>query len=63
MSYGIRPYLFGVGHMSPADLKYRFNWTSPIAVSATDPNTIYLGGTLFSNPPMVARTGSRFRPT
>lgn len=44
MSYGVRPYLFSVGQMSPAELKYRFNWTSPIAVSATDPNTVYLGG-------------------
>jgi photosystem II stability/assembly factor-like uncharacterized protein len=40
----IRPYLPGVQSMKPADLKYRFNWTSPIAVSATDPNEVYLGG-------------------
>ena len=43
MSYEVRPYLFTVGHMAPADLKYRFNWTSPIAVSSTDPQTVYLG--------------------
>lgn len=30
--------------MAPADLKYRFNWTSPIAVSATDANEVYVGG-------------------
>jgi photosystem II stability/assembly factor-like uncharacterized protein len=44
MSNFIRPYLHGVQSMKPADLKYRFNWTSPIAVSTTDPNEVYLGG-------------------
>jgi len=44
MSSFVRPYLQGVQSMKPADLKYRFNWTSPIAVSATDPNEVYLGG-------------------
>jgi len=44
MSNFIRPYLQGVQSMKPSDLKYRFNWTSPIAVSATDPNEVYLGG-------------------
>src|SRR5437868_14254633 len=29
--------------MKPANLKYRFNWTSPIAVSPRDANTVYLG--------------------
>ncbi len=27
-----------------AKQKYRFDWTTPIAVSATDPNDIYIGG-------------------
>ncbi|PYO99308.1 MAG: hypothetical protein DMD60_01990 [Gemmatimonadetes bacterium] len=40
----IRPYLSGVTEMKPANLKYRFNWTSPIAVSPRDANTVYLGG-------------------
>jgi photosystem II stability/assembly factor-like uncharacterized protein len=44
MSNSVRPYLQGVQSMKPADLKYRFNWTSPIAVSMTDPNEVYLGG-------------------
>ena len=44
MSEGIRPYLHGVDDMAPADLKYRFNWTSPIAVSPKDPHTVYIGG-------------------
>jgi len=44
MSNFVRPYLYGVQSMKPADLKYRFNWTSPIGVSATDPNEVYLGG-------------------
>src|SRR6266853_1153922 len=44
MSNFIRPYLQGVQSMKPSDLKYRFNWTSPIAVSMTDPNELWLGG-------------------
>ncbi|MGE5694610.1 MAG: hypothetical protein ACM4D3_05055, partial [Candidatus Sericytochromatia bacterium] len=40
----IRPYLPDVGTMPPAQLKYRFNWTSPVAVDPKDPNTLYLGG-------------------
>ena len=44
MSRSIRPYLPGVEEVKPADLKYRFNWTSPIAVSPTDANEVYLGG-------------------
>jgi photosystem II stability/assembly factor-like uncharacterized protein len=40
----IRPYLSAVKDMKPADLQYRFNWTSPIAVSPRDANTVYLGG-------------------
>jgi photosystem II stability/assembly factor-like uncharacterized protein len=46
MSSFIRPYLYGVQTMKPADLKYRFNWTSPIAVSYSDPNEVYLGGSV-----------------
>lgn len=38
LSGSIRPYLRGVQSLKPADLKYRFNWTSPISVSYTDPN-------------------------
>jgi photosystem II stability/assembly factor-like uncharacterized protein len=40
----LRPYLATVSEMKPADLKYRFNWTSPIAVSATNADEVYLGG-------------------
>src|SRR5215471_17820982 len=40
LSNSIRPYLHGVQLKKPADLKYRFNWTSPIAVSLTDPNEV-----------------------
>ncbi|HEV2110204.1 MAG TPA: hypothetical protein VGT99_02530 [Gammaproteobacteria bacterium] len=44
----IMPYLHGPGFnmadTTLADAKYRFNWTSPIAVSAGDANTLYLGG-------------------
>jgi photosystem II stability/assembly factor-like uncharacterized protein len=43
-SQQVRPYMHGVGDFAPADLKYRFNWTSPIAVSAKDPNEVFLGG-------------------
>jgi photosystem II stability/assembly factor-like uncharacterized protein len=27
-----------------ADLRYRFNWTSPLSISPHDPGTLYLGG-------------------
>jgi photosystem II stability/assembly factor-like uncharacterized protein len=41
---GIRPYVPGVEDMAPADLKYRFNWTTPIEVSRTDANAVWMGG-------------------
>ncbi len=44
LSRNIRPYLAGAGDSAPADLKYRFNWTSPIAVSATNAEEVYFGG-------------------
>ena len=43
----IMPYLHGPGFIADdtlANAKYRFNWTSPIAVSQSDANTVYLGG-------------------
>ena len=40
----VRPYLLGVEDVPPGELRYRFNWTSPIAVSASDANEVYLGG-------------------
>ena len=43
VSHYIRPYLGSPEEMKPADLKYRFNWTAPLAVSATDANEVYLG--------------------
>lgn len=43
LSHFVRPYLPSVENTAPSDLKYRFNWTSPIAVSFTDPNEVYLG--------------------
>ncbi len=39
----IRPSIPAVEDTKPADLKYRFNWTSPIAVSRTNPNEVYIG--------------------
>ena len=44
ISQSIRPYLDSVEEQKPSELKYRFNWTSPIAVSPTDANEVYLGG-------------------
>jgi photosystem II stability/assembly factor-like uncharacterized protein len=41
------PYLHGPAfdnNLPLTDVKYRFNWTSPIAVDPRDPNTVYLGG-------------------
>ena len=43
----IMPYLHGPAFISDTPVsedKYRFNWTSPIAVSSTDANTVYMGG-------------------
>ncbi|HET7612002.1 MAG TPA: hypothetical protein VFK29_09480 [Rhodanobacteraceae bacterium] len=40
----IRPVMTSMGDTPLSQLKYRFNWSSPIAVSATDPNTVYIGG-------------------
>ncbi len=39
----VRPYLYDVTDKSPANLEYRFNWTTPIAVSYTNENEVYLG--------------------
>ena len=39
----IRPYLYDASDMAPKDLKYRFNWTTPIAVSYTNPDVVYVG--------------------
>ncbi len=44
VSQQIRPYYPGVEDFAPSDLKYRFNWTSPIAVDTKDPQTVYIGG-------------------
>ncbi len=44
VSHFIRPYLEDVEEMKTANLKYRFNWTAPIAVSPDDANEVYLGG-------------------
>ncbi|MGA9855290.1 MAG: hypothetical protein WBR29_08460 [Gammaproteobacteria bacterium] len=47
LSPSIMPYLHGPGainDLETKDQKYRFNWTSPIAVSLTDVNTVYMGG-------------------
>ena len=40
---GIKPYS-ALESLELKDHKYRFNWTSPIAVSSTDAKTVYLGG-------------------
>jgi photosystem II stability/assembly factor-like uncharacterized protein len=39
----IRPYSMSQEDLAPTELKYRFNWTTPIAVSAKDPKDVYLG--------------------
>jgi photosystem II stability/assembly factor-like uncharacterized protein len=40
----VRPYMLSQGDLALSDLKYRFNWTSPIAVSPTNGKEVYLGG-------------------
>ena len=44
LSHFARPYIPSVENTPPAELKYRFNWTSPIAVSPKNANEVYLGG-------------------
>jgi len=44
LSRFVRPVLDSVESTPPSALKYRFNWTSPIAVSPKDANEVYLGG-------------------
>ena len=44
LSDSIRPVVEGVEEVKPADLKYRFNWTTPIAVSRSNSNEVFLGG-------------------
>lgn len=39
----LKPYTPGATDMPSYKLKYRFNWGAPIAVSPTDPNTVYMG--------------------
>ncbi|MGN6729030.1 MAG: WD40/YVTN/BNR-like repeat-containing protein [Rhodanobacteraceae bacterium] len=39
----VRPVMEDMSDTPISKLDYRFNWASPIAVSATDPNTLYLG--------------------
>ncbi len=39
----LQPYIPTNGDMLPSLLKYRFNWTSPLAIAPTDPATLYLG--------------------
>ncbi len=43
LSSYIRPYYYDSPDMPPSQLKYRFNWTTPIAVSATDANEVFVG--------------------
>jgi photosystem II stability/assembly factor-like uncharacterized protein len=40
----IKPWELGVSNQKLANLKYRFNWTTPVEVSATNANSVYMGG-------------------
>jgi len=39
----IRPYALSQFDLEVKNLKYRFNWTAPIAISAKDSNEVYMG--------------------
>lgn len=43
VSNSIRPSIPSVEDTKPADLQYRYNWTSPIAVSRTNANEVFIG--------------------
>jgi hypothetical protein len=40
----VRPYSLSQFDLEVSKLKYRFNWTAPIAISLKDSNEVYLGG-------------------
>ena len=42
-SAAIRPYNLGQFDLEVSKLKYRFNWTAPIAISPKDSNEVYIG--------------------
>jgi len=44
LSTAIKPYAMGVENMVPSQLKYRFNWTTPIEVGSKSANDVYMGG-------------------
>ncbi len=44
VAHYIRPAVLSAADMPPGKLHYRFNWTTPFAVSYNDANTVYLGG-------------------
>ncbi len=43
LTRSVRPYVPGVSDRAAAELAYRFNWTTPVEVSRTDANTVYIG--------------------
>ncbi len=43
-SIAVRPYGLSQFDLEVSKLKYRFNWTAPIAISAKDSNEVYIGG-------------------
>jgi len=42
-SVAVRPYNLGQFDLEVSKLKYRFNWTAPIAISPKDSNEVYIG--------------------
>ncbi|MGI9103276.1 MAG: WD40/YVTN/BNR-like repeat-containing protein [Terriglobales bacterium] len=58
----MRPYMKGVSDMATSQLKYRFNWTSPIAVSPKDPKTVYIGGNVLFKSTDEGRTWTPISP-
>ena len=58
----IKPTFKGVSMISPKDLKYRYNWTTPIAVSYKDANTVYLGANVLFKTTDGGRTWDAISP-
>jgi photosystem II stability/assembly factor-like uncharacterized protein len=58
----VRPYLAGVSESKPATLKYRFNWTTPIAVSPTMRTLCTSAATWCSRRRMAATPGPPSAP-
>jgi len=53
---------FGARAHVPAELKHRFNWTSPMQISPHDPNVLYIGGEVVFKSPTSGMSWTAISP-